>query len=275
MKKNTACGIVLFCALAGLNIDSAMAQTKNDWRDYSGIHTVVFNENTRTNEASSTLVNETTPEALVDKTILIDDDCYYFLNTGRRASFLIQKNKYLIIHDTEETTVSELATEIEYGLSDKYEIVTKHSLGDFVMISIFEGEDPEIVKSELLQGNPAISSILPILTSSDNGGQLVALSRIIVKIKNPSDIDNVIASLNNYNLTLVSRLHFTDTEYEFQINAPVSEAKTVFELTRAIAELPMIEWAEPNFLVDLQEAYTPNDTFYSNQWHLHNTGQNG
>lgn len=36
-----------------------------------------------------------------------------------------------------------------------------------------------------------------------------------------------------------------------------------------------VAWAEPDFLMEVVRHYTPNDSFYSNQWHLHNTGQSG
>jgi glycosyl hydrolase family 113/subtilase family protein/beta-agarase/YXIM esterase-like protein/Big-like domain-containing protein/PKD domain-containing protein len=45
--------------------------------------------------------------------------------------------------------------------------------------------------------------------------------------------------------------------------------------TRAYADLPEILWAEPNFFIEVQKNYAPNDPSYSSQWHLNNTGQSG
>ncbi|MFK5948877.1 MAG: hypothetical protein QM500_08945 [Methylococcales bacterium] len=33
-------------------------------------------------------------------------------------------------------------------------------------------------------------------------------------------------------------------------------------------------WAEPNFLTKSKQQFTPDDSLYSTQWHLHNIGQN-
>ena len=41
---------------------------------------------------------------------------------------------------------------------------------------------------------------------------------------------------------------------------------------RELAQLPGVQWAEPNFVVEA--AAEPSDTFFPRQWGLHNTGQN-
>ena len=83
------------------------------------------------------------------------------------------------------------------------------------------------------------------------------------------------AELHKYKLSLVSKLSFTDTEYELKMDEPVYDIGKIFELTRTLADLPFVNWAEPNFLVSAQKQFFPDDTLFDDQWHLHNTGQNG
>lgn len=50
------------------------------------------------------------------------------------------------------------------------------------------------------------------------------------------------------------------------------EGVSVKEAIQQYMENPAVEYAEPNYLYRIQETF-PNDTYFSQQWSLHNTGQ--
>jgi subtilisin family serine protease len=60
-----------------------------------------------------------------------------------------------------------------------------------------------------------------------------------------------------------------------QFNGYIADIERIFQITRIVNELPFINWSEPNFITSPNEHFIPNDPMFNNQWHLHNTGQNG
>lgn len=219
-------------------------------------------------------INENSGKA-IGKDKFNDRDDFYFLNTGKKASFLRKEKEYLIIHDKKRVTSSILSKSIKSLFGARLDIVTDHPLNNFIMVRIKKGEHLADILSALRQTYAAISFISPVLKSSVGGIELAVAPEIIVSIDDAFDPDNVITELQDYNLTLVSKLAFTDSEYEMKINETVSDIGRIFELTRTVAELPSVNWAEPNFMVSVKKQFMPDDTLFNDQWHLHNTGQSG
>ena len=59
----------------------------------------------------------------------------------------------------------------------------------------------------------------------------------------------------------------------FKMDLPV--AVTVEDALSTLTTLDSVLYAEPNYLLHLNEAATPNDPSFSSLWGLHNTGQSG
>ena len=226
------------------------------------------------NEMQSLRNNQVKAEA-GGKEKYFDRSDFYFLDTGKKASFLRKEKTYLIIHDRKRVTSSMLSETIKGMFGDRLDVVKDHPLHKFVKVKIKNGEDPADIISTLRQAYAEISFISPVLKSSSGGTDIAITPEIIVSINDAFDPDVVIAELQNYNLSLVSKLAFTDTEYVLKIEEPVSDIGRIFELTRIVADLPFVNWAEPNFLVSAKKQFTSNDTLFNDQWHLNNTGQNG
>jgi subtilisin family serine protease len=81
--------------------------------------------------------------------------------------------------------------------------------------------------------------------------------------------------MQEYNLRIVRRLAFTDTEYEVKIEEPITDIGRLFELCRIVADMKSVKWAEPDFIATAETQFFPDDTLFNNQWHLNNTGQSG
>ncbi len=211
----------------------------------------------------------------VQKTELVDKGDHYFLSTGEKASFLRKKNICLIICDSKKVDHPQLSEKIQCQFQTELNVIKNHSLDKHVMVKIKEGKYLENIIPDLLQADSGISFISQVLTSSNKGGEIALTPNIIVSIKDSQELDDVVRDLQNYNLSLVTKLAFTDTEYEFKIDETIYDVGRIFEITREVAELQYINWAEPNFLVSPEFSFTPNDPLFNQQWHLHNTGQNG
>jgi subtilisin family serine protease len=204
---------------------------------------------------------------------VVDQQDYYILNTGETASFLRRENTYLVVNDTKITAPAVLSNLIQSQLGSQ--IVAEHSLGKFVVVELTREESTQTL-FELAQIDPSVSFVSQVLINPETGAQLGVVPEIIVRIAKTADLNEVVMDLQVHNLSLISKLAFTDREYQFAIDEDITDIGRIFEITRAVAALPSIEWAEPNFIATAEKTvFTPNDPLFGDQWHLHNTGQGG
>ena len=125
------------------------------------------------------------------------------------------------------------------------------------------------------------------------------LPEIVVRVGPTMRTDQLQSVCAAMHLAVVRRLAFTDREYLVEVSG--RDAAAVFKAAETLGKIGWIEWAVPNrayrpqlrapvssqsddiadalhALVDpnaLPAVPEPNDAFFPNQWHLHNTGQYG
>ena len=208
------------------------------------------------------------------KAKLIDKGHFYYLNTGEKKSFLIEENAYFIIYK-HRSSPSLTKEELQNRFIRDFDIISEHRIGKHVKFKIGQGRNKKDIISELYHSDPSIHFVSPALKTKNKGGELAVTPNIIVRIEKYTDPDYAIAELNKYGISLQSKRPLTDFEFEMNVDEPVDDVSRIFEITRAVAELPFIEWAEPELIVSTNKHFIPDDTLFNNQWHLHNTGQNG
>lgn len=210
------------------------------------------------------------------KPIYVDMNDYYYLSNGEVASFLRQKNTYVLIQDRSQIFSQELSDSVKDQFDPTVKVLSKHSFGDNVMIEIKDEQETDSIISLMYQRYPSISFISPVLTSKQKGSTLplAVQPQIVVRIAADADPQEAVELLQSMNLSLISKLKFTEVEFNFEITEPIYDIGRIFEMTREIANLDYVDWAEPNFLATAQKFFTPNDPLYNQQWHLNNTGQN-
>lgn len=265
MKRNGMKKILVFI-LFGLVINISAAEGKSKDGNFSGEQTAVFGYVKGDGGEIATQA--------VDSARYIDAGDYYILNTGKKAHFLREERTYFIIYKR-KTMPFMTSDDLQNRFSEDIDIIKKHPLKKLAKFKIKKGKKHKDIISALYLTEPTISFISPVLSNKDKGGELAIVPHIIVSRDKNVDPDYVMAELHKYNLSLVSKLAFTDTEYELKMDEPVSDIGKIFELTRTLAELPSVNWAEPNFLVSAQKQFFPDDTLFNDQWHLHNTGLGG
>jgi len=102
-----------------------------------------------------------------------------------------------------------------------------------------------------------------------------------VKLKHENDIDILQEQMVLHKVELVGNNKFMPLWYTLSVTPNTFNA---MQMANLFYETGLFEYAEPDLMVDVllnstnsssNPAFTPNDTYYSDQWHLKNTGQNG
>ena len=205
---------------------------------------------------------------------VVDEGDYYILNTGEQVFFQRRENTYIIMHDTQVRTKTILSRMIQQRMGNQLQIVKGDSLGKWLVVEIISAQSDQTL-SDLVRMDPSIAFLSPVLVHSKTGDNMGILAEMVVRVVKNADLELTRAALESQGLSLISKLNFTEQEYHFEITENITDIGQIFELTRSVAALPSIEWAEPNFLITPKKYYTPDDTLFVNQWHLNNTGQMG
>jgi subtilisin family serine protease len=203
---------------------------------------------------------------------LVDNGDFYFINTGEKISFLRHKKTYLtIFHKAKKDTPQIHLNRIDQ-FQQKVDIIQGRFSDKYTLFQVKEGENPKAIIANILEADASIKFISPILTRKAGRDEIAITPTVIVSIKEGEDNDIIVENLETkYNLSVVTKLSFSNSEYEFNINEEIADIGQIFAITREIADMSYIEWVEPNFLATPEKmAFIPNDTLFNNQWHLNN-----
>jgi len=110
---------------------------------------------------------------------------------------------------------------------------------------------------------------LPLLLNSSfvlaANGQGRVPGRVLVKFKDGSAQNDVNLQIRGNNATVVDKIKALDI---LVLKVPESAEDKV---ANTLSKNPRVEYAEPDYYA--QALWTPNDTYFGNQWGLNNTGQ--
>ncbi|MHB8788645.1 MAG: S8 family serine peptidase [Desulfobulbaceae bacterium] len=222
---------------------------------------------------------EVKPSTQIEENVLDKGD-YYILANGDRKHFFRKKDHYVLVYDKGKASAPDsqaIESRLHALFPSQAEVLRKHSLGRNMVVKVPApaSANASIIAS-LRSLDPDISFVSPLLTDKNGVDEIAILPRIIVRFSKTAKYDALINTLSStYRLTLTKPLSFTEREYEFQLTGNINDIGEIFLLTRSIASEDFVEWVEPVLVISLNKFFTPNDPLFNNQWHLHNTGQNG
>ena len=128
-------------------------------------------------------------------------------------------------------------------------------------------------KRSLVAGDPAIDEVFPVYRYSDSGSPVISTGTIALRLRPGSDNQILGQLLDDYRLDLVETVIGLDGTF---IVKPSEKMGDEVLRAEALAFDRRVSWAQPNFRspVYFSQA-SPSDPFFSRQWHLNNTGQQG
>ena len=102
---------------------------------------------------------------------------------------------------------------------------------------------------------------------------LVATSQLIVQYS-PGTTVSTIDSVNaEFGALVAGKTPFKPNHFLLQLTQQSSG--DVLQITQQYHQLPMVDYAYPNFLSGVSAGFVPDDPFFAEQWHLQNDGGNG
>lgn len=105
----------------------------------------------------------------------------------------------------------------------------------------------------------------PVFADRRSGLRLVPQGQIVVRLTvgtTPADLP----------FTFASTRPLSGTTDQYVLACPTLTAEEMLARVSALAEVPEVMWAEPNFLKEWRRHQIPNDPLFSQQWHLQNNG---
>ncbi|MCI5222423.1 MAG: hypothetical protein D3924_07085 [Candidatus Electrothrix sp. AR4] len=212
----------------------------------------------------------------------IDKNDYYLLANGDKKFFFRNKDHYVLFYEQNNLKKTNVQREERLGYQlrmmfpGKAQVVKRHSMGNETVVKVQESTEDNSTAYSLQTLDSNISFVSPLLTNKNGTAELAVLPKLIVRFNELSDYNDAVNQLIlHYPVLLVEKMKFIDREYEFKINRELIDISEIFELARSIVTEKDVEWTEPVFLTSPVKLFTPNDTLFNQQWHLHNTGQNG
>jgi large repetitive protein len=141
--------------------------------------------------------------------------------------------------------------------------------GGFVVYATQEPLAPERIAS--LQESGWVDKVVPVFGMLESQSEAVLLNEVIVTLPEGVSAENY---FSQDTFTDYRRLDGTPNQFVAGLSAGYGQ-QALTAINELLAD-PQIVWAAPNFYQNWQRfAFFPNDPRFSDQWHLHNTGQGG
>ncbi len=105
----------------------------------------------------------------------------------------------------------------------------------------------------------------PVFADRRSGLRLVPRGQIVVRLAAG-------ASPEALPVAFASARPLPGTSDQYVLACPEPTAEAMLAQVSALADLPQVVWAEPDFLKEWRRHLTPNDPLLGDQWHLHNNG---
>jgi uncharacterized repeat protein (TIGR01451 family) len=156
-----------------------------------------------------------------------------------------------------------------------YKVSGRRAHGVTILLAPSSGKGKQLKAAALdgliqsVRATAAGKSANPVFIDPASGLRLLATSELIVCLMPGVDAKTYFGAQWKDTRPLWG------TTDQFVLTMTNATAEEVFAAVSRHAAQPLVEWAEPNFILQAAKSFTPNDNFFVDQWHLQNTGQLG
>jgi len=139
-------------------------------------------------------------------------------------------------------------------------------------VSVYEATAPiDDALRALIRASEGVEFATNVFVNAVSNSEAVLINEIIVSLDTTLDVADFFARHNEFS----SYRPLDGTPDQFIAAVRAGYGEVALAVGNEIAKAPGVNWMSPNFYQTWEKFFTPNDTLYTNQWHLHNTGQGG
>ncbi|EDN71164.1 peptidase S8 and S53, subtilisin, kexin, sedolisin [Beggiatoa sp. PS] len=206
---------------------------------------------------------------------------YYYTSSGERITYQRLEN-YLFVMNTPGATTS-----VQLFNDSVLPPDTSNNPFGNGNVYKFSGEQATSQAAVQFSSQPLqtgeVEYVSPIMTTGKGDVAVVTNHIVVAKRYNPS-VSRLfgriyhqifLSEMQRLGLSLVSKVELSQDSYVFKVTSSYTDVSKVFETVRNLNSSPYVKWSEPDLLVTPMFFDIPNDPNFGEQWHLHNTGQQG
>lgn len=187
----------------------------------------------------------------------------FYLAAGQRHELLRRVDQLVVQADSVESLPEGFTLVARLG-RDRYKLQLDEVPDSH--LAAWSALDQQI---ETLGRDARFREVVPVFVNPRFDHYAVATSELLVRLED--DVNPV---------EFFSQREFAGYRRGDSMDAWIVEARdgagaAALRLAAALQNLPGVRWAEPNFYLQLERQFIPDDELFNLQWHLHNTGQSG
>ena len=216
----------------------------------------------------------------IDADMVAEDD-YYFRQDGRRVQYLRKQGVYILPQALDERQLSTLSNLSAFNAKQQknqavsspmgLKKVKQHRLGSRSVVRL-STLSPQTFEN-------TVKGAKPVLANAQGQGDIEVLPAVTLKLADNVEneaVSSVLQALQKrFNLSMVRRIRVSGHVYSLTMNETLNDVAQVFRLVRRLMKDADVAWAEPQFNAAPIKHALANDSLFTQQWHLHNTTQQG
>ena len=122
-----------------------------------------------------------------------------------------------------------------------------------------------------LSATPGVLEVSPVYVDMASGTDMSVLNEIIVGFKPNQNASDFFARHTEF----ASFEPVMGTQNQYVGKMAQNGGRAAIDLSNRLLSDSSTEWVHPNFYVNFEKHFIPNDPRFNNQWHLRNLGQSG
>jgi len=206
---------------------------------------------------------------------LVDTGDHYFLGKGARINLLRAKREAVVKFVDTMTPAQGLQRLQEITPVPALESAGRVSFGAKGQVDLVRSsQENGVLDVKSLAASPAVVYAYSVLVDPESKCRMIPTDEILVRIPNGLALADVQPDIAAAGLQVVERTG-TPRMQVYLLRLADPKKSDALTASQQLSAGNKVLWAEPNFIREVRLDLTPNDTLFSQQQNLHNTGQNG
>ena len=195
---------------------------------------------------------------------------YYYVS-GKKVSLQRIPDSFAVKYKKDITSRAmegRLAEMPELALAEERKELPRYR---FIIVTLPPSQRLSVIEDskKSLVDDSNVEFVTPVYRERQSGLRLVLTDEITVRFKDSTSQREIENINEKNNVEVIEQNRFVPQQYLLRVKNP----QDTLTIANKYQESDLTEFAEPNFISEIEKARLPSDEFFTEQWHLHNTGQ--